>query len=220
MLASPDAFDFVQIGMGAWSKETIKVGLFVLALPLTSVPTPRLPNPVRPSAELLPAPTPPSFPLNVPALQSYGIDHAFLSTLSGQRVMKYPGEDGPTDQLHATLVSSLKQHNAIPASEVDTLLVMNHRFMRSLKSSSIKANITRRTAFYAFGPSLQLYPSQWNLTRIWQKGGLVTFSPTFILRNPDTFNDIMEMIRSVDTWAAYVIPGVVEWCKDSWDKPQ
>lgn len=227
VLASPYFFELSgdnpkgAIGPDSWTIDQIKVGVFIVALPLSSIPAPRLPNPVRPFFEQPVDVKPPIPPYKIPLLDSFGMDQTFMQTLQDRTVTKYPPSEGPTDNLHEVIISALKQCGARAAGNelTDVMLVMNQKWTKTLKSSTVRSILSRRTAFYALGPDLRLYPSQWRLTRIWQSGGLVTFSPTFILRSPAKFADIMSMIRTVDTWGAYILPSVMEWCHRSWTEP-
>jgi hypothetical protein len=135
--------------------------------------------------------------------------------------MKLPTSDGPTDALHDSVIAAFKKHGARAANVQGTevILVANHKRAKMLRSYFAREAITRRIAFYAFGPDLNLFPSQWTATRIWHSGGVVTFSPTFILRSPEKFAQIMDMIRPAPNWAAYIVPSVVEWCDRSWTEP-
>ncbi|WWD21222.1 hypothetical protein CI109_105706 [Kwoniella shandongensis] len=52
------------------------------------------------------------------------------------------------------------------------------------------------------------------------QGGLVTFSPSLILRNPEALAQIMTVIQSSNSWGAYVIPSVIELAGKSWPNAQ
>jgi hypothetical protein len=99
---------------------------------------------------------------------------------------------------------------------LDTFFISNHKLVSHLRSSNLRDNIPRRTTIMSVGPTLALLPSQWRARKIWVSGGLVTFSPTFILRSSEKFGEIMKMIRTSHNWAAYVIPSVIEWAEMSW----
>lgn len=222
VLASPDSVDMSSIGLGLWIFDEIKLALFVFALPLGSgsITTPCLPNPVRPDfsepLDQKPMVTPPEMSL----LESYGFDHDFMSSMRNRTAIKYPGAEGPADVLDEVITQRLKTAGVQPTADLpENLFVLNQKFGKALRSSTVRSVLSRRTAIYAFGPSLQLHPNQWKRQRIWQRGGLVTFSPTFILRSPEKFSEIMKTIRTVDTWAAYVLPSVIEWCHTSWSEP-
>jgi len=213
-----------KIGLGGWNLEEIKLAVFVLALPLESgsIPVPRLPNPVRPNFGETVDEKPAILPSEMSVLDSYGLDYAFMSSLRNRSAVKFTGSEGPMDALHDSVIDGFKIAGVVPVEGTnppDNLLVANQKFANTLRSSTVRGVLSRRTAIYAFGPNLQLYPSQWTRRKIWQKGGLVTFSPTFILRSPDKFVEIMKTIRSVDSWAAYVLPSVIEWCHTSWSEP-
>ena len=229
VLAAPGSVDMSDTGLGQWQYDEIKFAVFVIELPLGSGSknAPRLPNPVRPNlgepALYDPVDQKPNvLPQTTSLLDSYGLAHDFLATLRNRTVYKYPGSEGPIDVLHDSVVEGFKMAGvrAIEGADLpENMLVTNQKFTKTLRSSTVRAILSRRTPIYAFGPSLQLYPEQWTRQKIWQTGGLVTFSPTFILRSPDKFAEIMTTIRTVDTWAAYMLPSVIEWCHGSWSEP-
>ncbi|RXK38168.1 hypothetical protein M231_04542 [Tremella mesenterica] len=193
---------FNSLGYGPWQGTKIGLCLVLLALPplSSSSTSPMIPNPARPLHPNMPSPlmTPPSLP--APLLLSYGIPQEFLASLRGRVSVKYPGREGDLDVLYDTLIDGFKQNQASPLnsseSPPDVLIIGNHRISRTLRSSTLKTCIPRRTLIYSMGPALQLHPSLWTLRPIWTTGGLVTFSPTLILRSPTKFAEIMEMINA------------------------
>jgi hypothetical protein len=134
----------------------------------------------------------------------------------------YPNADNESDTLHGRIEKEFQAQNVMPHDErslPEQVLFKNHKMARAVKSSTIRSTANRRTRFFAFGPALHLAPSQWGLTEIWATGGLVTFSPTMILRHPEKFDEIMHNIRMAPNWAAYIIPEVVQWVQSSWKTP-
>ena len=154
----------------------------------------------------------------VPLLASYGFASEFFETLRAKNVMKYPPRES-IDFLYDAIHQCFKSVGALSGQPTEVFLVTNANMHRTVSSSNTRKILPRRTPIYAFGPNLQLYPSQWQLRRIWRSGGLVTFSPTFVLRSPEKFSEIMRLIRTSKGWAAYLLPSVLEWAQSSWAEP-
>ena len=224
LIASPALVDISRLGLGSWKMEDISVGIFILQLPLTSMPPPQLSNPVRPSMplELDIKPELPDFSQPADVLESYGVSSDFLNQYRGRRVIKYPVPDHKLDILDKQLTDALKKNEingVAPKSPPDFVILLNQRFRASMRPSAVRNVVLHRTPIYACGPSLSLYPSQYGLQPIWQHGALVTFSPSFILHSPDRFTSAMRLIRLSHNWAAYITPAVIEWCQASWAIP-
>ena len=223
VLISAQHVDMSSLDLGNWqSNEITGLILLLIAYPLSSNPPPQLPDPVRPDSaplrDIKPV-VPPPTSTSMPLLETFGVTADFLAGLEGKTALIYPGHEGLTDRLHAYLHTAFREVKALPADSPDILVVFNQKLTKVLRSSTVRATLPRRTRIYALGPSHDLLPSQWRLRPIWQTGGLVTFSPTFILRSPTRFTEIMKVIRMSDTWGAYVLPSVIEWANLSWKEP-
>lgn len=212
----------VGLGLGPWSDfSKVGVALFVLALPLTSAPPPDLPNPVRPDALIMTNLKPNIDMISGPdhMFASYGLSPQYFAALTGRRAIIYPPVENECDSLHRRIDKEFSFQNVLPHDDRATpehVLFKSNKMSRAVKSSTIRSTANRRTQYFAVGPAMHLAPSQWGLTEIWKTGGLVTFSPTMILRHPQKFNDIMNIIRMAPNWAAYIIPEVVQWVEASW----
>lgn len=223
VLASPQSLDPNSIGLGVWRVEDISLAMVLISLPLTSDPPPSLPNPARPDFDDE-AYAKPDMELDerVALLDSVGLTRGFLLGLKGRTVSIYPAQEGTTDVLKATIKSAFQAVGAYPPTEdaaPDVIILFNAKLVKALRSQSLRSYLPRRTRIYVAGPSMSLYPSQWHLRAIWQTGALVTFSPTFILRSPERFGEIMKIIRASRSWAAYILPSVIEWASLSWAEP-
>lgn len=213
------------LGLGPWSDlAAVGVALIVLALPLTSGPPPTLPNPVRPDTMVMTDFKPKMDMISGPdhILATYGLSPQYFSALTGRRAITYPSCENECDALHRRIDKEFLLQNVLPHDDRATpehVLFKNNKMARAVKSSTVKSTANRRTQYFAVGPAMHLAPSQWGLTEIWKTGGLVTFSPTMILRHPDKFHEIMNNIRVAPNWAAYVIPEVVQWVAASWKTP-
>jgi hypothetical protein len=199
--------------------------LFLVEMPLVSTqPTPKLPNPLRPLEAPLPSPEPHTArEETLSILETYGITPDFLGGLRGKVVAKYPPFDSPIDYCRNTLVSALKTSGSVAGPEgatKDVLILMNHKFAKSVRHAILRAAVSAHTELYTVGPSLRLPPSEWRLKRIWARGGIVTFSPTFILQSPSEFEGIMATLRTSDSWFAYVTPSTAEWIEQSVAVPE
>ncbi len=213
VLVSTQRLNLDYVSHLSWPSNMGGLVVLLLALPLISDTVPDLPNPVRPDLNVdkssFSKPVNPSGSL----LETYGLDESFLQSCFRRKVIYYPRSQGPTDRIFESIQKALKACEAIgPGDSVpDIIFIGNGKIQRTLHSTSIRTCLGRRTRFFSFGPALQLPPSQWGLKQVWSRGGLVTFSPTFILRSPDKFGEIMAMIRISQNWDAYIIPAVIEW---------
>ncbi|ORX39150.1 hypothetical protein BD324DRAFT_313400 [Kockovaella imperatae] len=219
LLGLPSSIDINHIGTGQWSLPEISAAIFVLQIPLTSVAPPELPNPVRANMIMDTKPVLPAVLHPASLLASYGISDEFLGQYRNRTVLKYPGGESRRDLVDSQLVAAFKRCD-ISGIKPNTLpsfvILLNQKFGKTIRSGSLRDAVPRETDLYVVGPSLSLYPSQYGLRRVWQTGGLITFSPTFILHSPEKFAAIMSLIRISGTWAAYVLPSIIEWCQQSW----
>jgi hypothetical protein len=213
----------LSLGLGPWATVSeIGMALLVLAIPLDTVPPPSLPNPVRPDLDADEDKKPSTLTYPTHCFASYGLTPEYFHSLRRTRSVRYPGQEGHYDVLHHLIEHEFSVNEVIPHDEYhvpENVLIMNNKFTRAVKSSTLDKTINRRTKYFAAGPALHLLPSQWKLREIWTTGGLVTFSPTFVLRSPEKVAEIMSMIRIAPNWAAYVTPQLVQWVHASWKMP-
>lgn len=213
-----------SLGLGSWPVPSeIGMTLLVLALPLDSGPSPMLPNPAQPILDVKdekPTTIKTGYPMHI--LASYDLTPDFFHALRGTRAIRYPGQETHYDILGTFIEHEFTDKGVIPHNEQippENVLFMNSKYTRAIKSTTLTRTVDRRTKYYAVGPALHLLPSQWALREIWATGGLVTFSPTFVLRSPGKLAEIMKMIRVAPNWAAYVTPQLVQWVHASWKLP-
>ena len=227
VFASGKQIDFAGLGIGlaSWQRQDVDFGAFLVSLPLDSNRPPSLPNPVRPDFDI--HQRKPEIPDDKPVsmLESYGIHQSLFDSLSGKPAQyRFSHVRTVLDNLqlgvHQGFSASGVRPNQGHDGRVEALISENARPLHTLRSSIIQSAALRRTTLYAVGTSLSLLPHQWKLRTIWSTGGLVTFSPTFMLRSPDKFAEVMQIIRPASNWAAYVLPVVIEYCNKSWDEPQ
>jgi len=212
------------LGLGPWSSVSeIGIALLVMAIPLESYPSLMLPNPVRPDLDMEEDKPKPDLSITQPhVFASYGLTPEYFHSLRQTRAVRYPGQEGHYDVLHFLIEYEFSVNEVIPYDEFhapENVIFMNNKFTRAVKSSTLDKTVNRRTRYFSAGPALHLLPSQWKLREIWATGGLVTFSPTFMLRHPDKVAEIMSMVRIAPNWAAYVIPQLVQWVDASWKMP-
>jgi hypothetical protein len=219
-----DNVNLEMLGYGHWKREEVGMALLVISLALTSERPPTLPNPLRPNFTVIQ----PEIKVPVDAngqatlLESYGFTESYLNGFAHKAVQKYPESDGHFDLLYNSIMKQFKAKDVRPIEpnkHPDQIVFANARLGRSVRSSTLRAACIRRTKFHLAGPSLQLPPSLWTAREVWSTGGLVTFSPTFILRKPDKFAEIMQMIACTTNWAAYITPQVMLWAEASWREP-
>jgi hypothetical protein len=199
----------------------------LIALPLNG-PLPLLPNPIRPYSTA-DTENKPNVAVARTLIDSYGVTQDFFGTVSGRKCQLRPFPpsrkrlDIPASFqiLHDHIIAGFKAFNVVPMDEghPEFLILWNANFLPSLASGTFTRSLPRRTTILTIGPSLQLPPNQWTLRPIWVTGGLVSFTPTFILRSPEKFAEIMKMIRCSDNWGAYIIPAVIAWASVSWSEP-
>ena len=149
----------------------------------------------------------------------------YFSCLSGCSAITYPGHerDINTDHLLSFVEHEFKEFGVVPPHDSQPLAHIwfaNQKMAKAVRSGTLATWAMRNTKFFSVGPAFHLAPSQWRLREIWISGGLVTFSPTFILRSPEKFAEIMGMIKDAPTsWGAYIVPQVVQWIAASWQNP-
>ena len=222
ILAAAQHVDMATFGQGDTYDEGKGVVLLLVSIPLTFNVSPQLPNPVRPDLNNeLNTESEFSEGETISLLDSFGVGRDFLLGLEGKVAIMYPRAEGSVDYLNATLSSAFIQIGVAPLSKghPDTFVIFNAKLANCLRSTRLRDLLSRRTKLYTVGPTMSTLPSQWSLRLVWQTGGLVTFSPTFILRSPERFGEIMKLIRASDTWAAYVLPSVIEWASLSLAQP-
>lgn len=217
VMVHSDNVNLDMLGYGDWSRPEVNMAMLVVSLPMTSSICPKLPNPVRPD-----------FGPNTKDQEShaqielYGLSDAFFRSYEGKSVVKYPDSEGSYDFLYNYIRGQYQANHVQPIKEgsfPEEVLFSNSRIGRTVRSTTLRTTCLRRTKFHMAGPSLHLPPSQWLLREVWATGGLVTFSPTFILRSPEKFEAIMQILRCVTHWAAYIIPSVIIWAESSWREP-
>ena len=214
------------IGLGLGPRSTVSeigIALLVVAIPLDTFPPPSLPNPVRPDLDIEEdKPKSNTLITQTHLFASYGLTPEYFRSLRKTRAVRYPGQEGHYDVLHHLTEYEFSVNEVIPYDELhapENVLFMNNKFTRAVRSSTLDKTVNRRTKYFSAGPALHLLPSQWKLREIWASGGLVTFSPTFVLRHPDKVAEIMSMVRIAPNWAAYVTPQLVQWVNASWKMP-
>ncbi|CAD6588444.1 MAG: hypothetical protein TREMPRED_005059 [Tremellales sp. Tagirdzhanova-0007] len=203
ILAAAQHVDMATFGQGDTYDEGKGVVLLLVSIPLTFNVSPQLPNPVRPDLNNeLNTESEFSEGETISLLDSFGVGRDFLLGLEGKVAIMYPRAEGSVDYLNATLSSAFIQIGVAPLSKghPDTFVIFNAKLANCLRSTRLRDLLSRRTKLYT-------------------TGGLVTFSPTFILRSPERFGEIMKLIRASDTWAAYVLPSVIEWASLSLAQP-
>jgi hypothetical protein len=225
VLVSSRQLKALGIDTGTWKPAEIEIAALLVSLPLDSETRALLPNPVRPSFDTDPdlvKPTPGDIePKEV--LESYGVTNDIMQGLSGRPASYKFSHSPPTslDVLHHKVHSAFKAFKVRPAGEnrSDAIFIENTRAGFTLRTHTVSVALPRRTSIVAMGPTLSLLPRQWRLRKIWETGGLVTFSPTYILRSPERFAESVKHVRGAPNWATYVVPAVLEWASLSWDEP-
>lgn len=213
--------DLESVGLGSWQVEDIGLAFLLVRFPLESASnhSNAVVDPIKPHLSVEAIETKPNAVGSMPLLDSYGIDARFLGNLPGRTVLKCPKPEGLHETLDGALQNAFKACGSEPPegdAAPDFLIVRNLRLAKTLRLPQLQAAMPRRTKIYAVGSSLHLPLSDWGLRPIWTAGGVVTFSPTFILRSPKAFSEVMKIVRSSETWGAYVLPSVIEWADESW----
>lgn len=215
LIAAAENAHLDTVGLDPWTLEQIGVVAIVVNIPLQGHAIPTLPNPVRPdflTGEQADQGRPPQDPMNI--AESYGFTRATVEV--GDTVMLYPPNDFG---LYPHAVEQAKRLSLSPPKQPNGphwMILLNNYWLKSTRSQSVATYLSRSTRIFAMGPDFDIPISQWGLREIWKKGGLVTFSPTLLLREPQRFAEIMEVIRVTPGWAAYIPPSTVLWCEESW----
>lgn len=209
--------------LSGWDPSNLNAIAVLIEVPYEANPLPQLPNPVRPdfafedlqSLRVPPVHVPSA--LNVP--DSYCFPQLAESKLRGRTMHILPKVANET-AFHSDLV---KQCKAIgvqapqPGQDPEFVMVVDGMWTATVRTANFQRLIERRTKFYSLGPDLESPVASWTCQPIWQTGGLITFSPTLILRQPEKFLQIMASIRNTPNWAAYIAPTTVLWIEDSWE---
>lgn len=209
----PEVLHLLFHQFGEW--EEGEVIAIVISVPFVGPPSNDLPNPMRlDKSEQDPTP-------HVSAAKttaaSYGFDEMTSVILGGMS-----HDIVPLGMADSTLSGEIEQQ----AARVDSLsslnsdpkvvIVLNGQWSSATRLENFQRMLERPVQFYSMGHDLESPVSTWTFRQIWKTGGLVMFSPTFILREPSKFRDLMAEIRSSPGWAAYIPPATVLWCKQSW----
>ncbi|KAL7421226.1 hypothetical protein Q5752_004111 [Cryptotrichosporon argae] len=215
VLTRPEAVAVEQAGLA--SIRDVGVVALVLGFPIIPPLAPPLLDPGRPnlSVKQLMQTALDITPDSV--LSSYAIPPKFFEGLRGKTAVLLP--EG-SDELYAAIIAAFKSYDVVPyapGSVPNAVVIMNSYIPQAVRKSLVRPNFQRRTRFYSLGADLRLLPAHWTFRPIWTTGGLVTFSPTFILRSPDKLAEVMDLLRPVPNWGTYIIPSVVEWAEASWE---
>lgn len=219
-LVDPKEAHLDTVGLNGQNIETMSVVAIVLSIPVDGKPVPMLPNPVHPDFVSGDAP---EMPPNAPpkpmiVAESYGFDSTMANSMSGGGVAIYPSHK---TKLWTDVRDQFMKYGLEPPPQGTppaTYVVLNSRWAEATASTSVTPCLSRRTQIYGYGPDLHLPAPQWRMKEMWKTGGLVTFSPTLILRSPDRFVEIMDIIRETPGWAAYIVPTTILWAQDSWGR--
>lgn len=219
--ANFSADERARLGLGT-SEGLIAI---IISAPLVGRPIPQLPNPVQPDfvtgERALDSPDPPPISGARTVAESYGFNQVAERNLSGKTVIILP-KDASMTSVYAQVVNQCVKsgvHAPPKNGEPKVLVIFNGYWLAVAQSGTLQRSLDRPVRFYAMGPDLQSPISSWTCKPIWETGGLVTFSPTFILRQPTKFQEIMEMIRETPNWAAYITPSSILWFEQSWKIP-
>ena len=212
-----------MVGLNGRELSNIGVVAIVVTVPFDGPRIQNLPNPVRPDfvtgepSGQEPLSRANATPTNLS--EAYGFDSSTSQTFSrGTTMQIYPNL-----QHYKLFQEAIAQSRRLSLAPVTTngpppnsMICFNGHWNTTMRSSSVGRCVTGRTRLFSMGPDFGIPVQQWGLQEIWKTGGLVTFSPTLILRSPHQFADIMEHIRATPGWAAYVVPTTMLWCEESW----
>lgn len=214
-----DSTEFSQ-----WQEEEGGATLFLVSLPLNSATPNPLPNPITASWTTAAEPSASVSTLTMSTGEvsaTYGVNEDLLQTWARRIVSVLSPLNRPYDILQIELWTRLIKNKCVLGENKDipdVVLIANSNvdYRWRIAPSKITRSLRRQTKFYTYGPSLRLPPCFWGMRPVWQTGGLVTFSPMFILQCPDKFDQAMEMIRTSPNWAAYIVPSALEYMERTW----
>jgi hypothetical protein len=215
VLVTAESIDFetLKLDRGQWQSSDLGLIALLLSLPLDSKAPPVLTNPVDIRSEPVPVVYKQlSGPIDL--LSSYAIDHKLLAFLSEQSVQYYP-------ECRSEFLDSIRNlfetAGVLTNPEKPEILVIERVRLPYACLPMNGYGLSRDLAVLAVGPSLSLLPSQWKVQTMWNEDGLVTFSPSLLLRQSDAIANIVRVLASRPSanWATYVIPSVIEWIAGS-----
>lgn len=195
--------------LNGWNLEQLDFVAVLLQVPLTpTVELPDLPNPVRPFAKKQATPPVSDTPAHN-TVASYGFDDEAVSRMKRNAALYVLPATYLLCNIYGEVVQQAERSKLqAPQRDVspDVLLILNGAFQAVLRSGTFRRSLDRSTRYYSLGHDLMSMRPQWQLRPVWETGGLVTFSPSFLLGNFDIFTSIMKIIRTAPNWAAYIIP--------------
>lgn len=74
--------------------------------------------------------------------------------------------------------------------------------------SSVRAS-KRSLQIFVYGTDLSIHPSQWAVKEVYPIGGVVTFTPDALVRNPVQCFELAGQIHKHPLWACYILPCVL-----------
>ncbi len=144
-------------------------------------------------------------------LDELGFTSSFFASLRGLRVVIWA--DLLLDTLHAPARSSgwiLEQYQHGKGAQV--VIIENRYVPGLLATQNLKEAVDNGLRVFAVGPdpdgrapSERLRP----ILRDRSLGGIVTFPPLFILKEPRLFSEVIEALSDNPLWTAYLLPQVV-----------
>lgn len=195
--------------LNGWDIQQLDYVAVLIEVPLTpAVALPDLPNPVRPFLAKQPTPPLPNGPAPN-TVASYGFDDEAVSRMKPNAALYVLPATYMLCNIYGEVVKQAERSKLkAPPPDVspDVLLILNGAFHTVLRSGTFRRSLDRSTRYYSLGHDLMSMSPRWHLRPIWETGGLVTFSPSFLLGNFDIFTSIMKVIRTAPNWAAYIIP--------------
>lgn len=163
LLASPQHFDHGELSPPA---RDVGLAVYLIALPIAaSSLLVDLPNPVKPDGSIKGEDMKPILHSKstgaeqVELLASLGMSESFMDGLRHRSGLIYPGQEGSADIMHVAIKQAFRGLQVVPPEQdkpPDVVIVSNAKLLRTLRSSTIRHVLPRRTQLYAVGPALQL----------------------------------------------------------------
>lgn len=206
-----------DVNLNGWQLDQLKYVALLLQVPLVPTTTvPDLPNPMRPFSTRETS-VPPLVPRDAPnSAASYGLDDEAAAQMAahGGALCILPGAQGKCALYNEVVQTAQKWQISAELKLPKNIIVLNGAFTMTAASSAFRNTLDRPTRIYSLGHDLMSLTTRWHMRPIWERGGLVTFSPSFLLFNYDRLGPIMRIIRTDPNWAAYIHPSTMIWLNE------
>ncbi|EMD41671.1 hypothetical protein CERSUDRAFT_110243 [Gelatoporia subvermispora B] len=112
------------------------------------------------------------------------------------------------------LIDVLKKYNAVLATHKDYLNVVfvhagSFDALRKLESLAERRRRELEVRFYVYGTHESVSPSRWGIREIYPIGGVVTFTPTALIKDPIGITNLVRKVDEHPLWTCFILPSVL-----------